>query len=106
MSNKAKMVREPYNGNALKLKEELKASPEDQITYNKIYTHEKGIKWLENSRGYIHIWVKRKARIDGKERGYYTITHYRITKDGKMQEVNYALYSNVESVEQAFEELQ
>lgn len=108
MSNKPRAVQEPYSGNALKLKKELENSIGELPTINKVYTHEKGFKWLINSRGYMHIWTKETARTtpDGEHRTYYLITHYRVTVDGKLHEMGYSPYSNLEAMEQDFAELQ
>lgn len=108
MSNKATFVKEPYSGNALKLKNELENSVDERLTINKVYTHEKGFKWLINSRGYIHIWLKKTAHTtaDGEHRTYYLIEHYRVTADGKLYEMGYSPYSNREAMEQDFAEMQ
>lgn len=58
MSNKARMVQEPYKDKGLKFKQELEGSIDERPTIDKVYTHEKGFKWLINSRGYIHKWKK------------------------------------------------
>lgn len=108
MSNKVTFVKEPYSGNALKLKEELVNSIGGCLAYNKIYTHEKGFKWLLNSRGYIHMWIKKATytTLNDERRTYYLIEHYRVTADGKLYEMGYSPYSNREAMEQDFGELQ
>lgn len=108
MSSKARMVQEPYRDKGLKFKQELESSIDERPAIDKMYTHEKGFKWLINSRGYVHIWVKKAAstKILGDEPiKYYLIIHYRVTVDGNLHELGYSLYSNSEAMEQAFAEI-
>lgn len=108
MSSKARYVKEPYSGNALKLKEELLNSVSGSACYDTMYIHKKGFKWLLNSRGYIHMWVMKNTHMtfDGERCTYYLIEHYRVTSSGKLQEIGHSLYSDHEAMEQAFAELQ
>lgn len=108
MSSKARCIKEPYSGNALKLKEELLNSVNGNVCYDIMYKHEKGFKWLLNSRGYIHMWVMKSTHttFDGERRTYYLIEHYRVISNGKLQEIEHSLYFDHKAMEQAFAELQ
>lgn len=103
-----KCFEEPYSGNSLKFKQELYSSIDERPTLNKVYLHPKGFKWLENSHGYIHIWIKSKTRavINDGYHDCYLITHYRVTKYGKLHELGYSPYANAEAANRDFDELQ
>lgn len=107
MSNKSAFIKNPYSGNALKLKNELESSVGEHLRIGKVFTHEKGFKWLINSRGYIHIWIKKAAHstTDGEQCTYYLIEHYRVTADGKLHELGYSPYSDREAAERDFAEI-
>lgn len=104
----ARIVKEPYSGNALKLKEELKNSVGEDLRLDTVFTHKKGFKWLINSRGYVHMWVMKSTHttLDGERRTYYLIEHYRVTSSGKLQEIEHSLYFDHKAMEQTFAELQ
>lgn len=109
MNNKARMIQEPYKDKGLKFKQELESSIDERPTIGKVHTHEKGFKWLINSRGYIHIWVKEAAStkfLGDEPIKYYLIIHYRVTVDGNLHELGYSPYSNSEAMVQAFAEIQ
>lgn len=109
MSTKAKMIQEPYKGNGLKFKQGLENSIDELPTIDKVYTHEKGFKWLINSRGYVHMWIKKTVRathFDGEKFEYYQIEHYRITANEKLYQVGSYMYYKREAMEQAFAEIQ
>lgn len=107
MSNKARMVNEPYSGNALKLKQELENSINKRPTLNEAYLHEKGFKCLINSRGYVHIWLKKRRRVTliKEPITYYLIVHYRVTVDSNLHELGYTPYADRKAMERDFEEI-
>lgn len=106
MSNKVRMVQEPYKGEALKTKQTLIAGVNGQFYLDTVYTLPNGIKWLENSRGYIHAWeIGRLRGTLDKPTIMYQIVHYRLTKENTLREIGNTWYNSLEEAQQAFAEI-